>query len=70
MPLLRPAHAAPAPLVCWYALAHEHARARRGLEDVVDALDLERRALLVRARADRLRDPFRLLARDVLRGVG
>ena len=47
----------------WHAVPHEHARARRGLEDVVDALDLERGALLVRARADRLRDLLGLLAR-------
>ena len=52
------------------ALAHEHARARGGLEDVVDALDLERGTLLVRAGADRLRDAFCLVARDVVRGVG
>ena len=52
------------PAVRRHALAHEHARARRGLEHVVDALDLERAALLVRARADRGRDALRLLARD------
>ena len=51
------------------ALAHEHGRARGGLEDVVDALDLERGAFLVRASADRLRDALSLFARDVLRGV-
>ena len=48
-----------------HALAHEHARARRGLEDVVDALDLERGALLVRARADELRNALALRTRNV-----
>ena len=55
--------------VCGDALAHEHGRARRGLEDVVDTLDLEGRTLLVRARADRLRDALGLFAGDVLRVV-
>ena len=47
------------------AVAHEHARARRGLEHLVDALDLERGALLVRARADDVRHALALLARHV-----
>ena len=64
--------AAPPPLVGAAggdALAHEHARAGRGLEDVVDALDLEGRALLVGAGADLLGDALRLGAGDVLRSV-
>lgn len=51
-------------------LAHQHRRAGRGLEDVVDALDLERRALLVRACTYRLRDALCLGARDEVLRVG
>ena len=58
MTLLCPAHAAPAPLVCWYALAHEHARPRRGLEHIVDAFDLQGAALFVCTRANFLCDAF------------
>lgn len=53
-----------------HALAHQHARPRRRLKHIIDALDLERAALLVRARADRLRDPLCLLARDEVGGGG
>lgn len=52
-----------------HALAHEHRRARRRLEHVVHALDLQRRALLVRPRPDRLRDLLRLRPRHELRRV-
>jgi hypothetical protein len=47
-----------------HALAHEHARARGGLEDVVDAGGGQRRALLVRARANLCGDALALRARD------
>jgi hypothetical protein len=36
--------------------SHEHAQPRRGLKHVVDALDFQRRALLVGARPGRLGD--------------
>lgn len=49
-----------------HALTHEHARACRCLEHVVDALDLQRAALLVRACTDELRDALCLRARHVL----
>lgn len=52
-----------------YALAHEHARARRGLKHVVDALNLERRAFFVPAGADGLRDALGLLPRHEVRCV-
>jgi hypothetical protein len=44
------------------ALAHEHREPGRGLEYVVDALNPERGALLVRACANLLRDALRLRA--------
>jgi len=40
----------------WHAFAHQHTRTRRRLEHVVDTLRFERGALLVRTRAERLRD--------------
>lgn len=47
------------------ALAHEHARSRSGFEHVIDALDLERRTFLVRARADFVRDALAAARADV-----
>ena len=41
------------------ALTHEHARARRRLEHVIDALCLQRGTLLVRARTDLTRHLLR-----------
>jgi hypothetical protein len=57
------------------ALAHEHAQTCRSLKDIIDALDPERRALLVGARADLLCDALGLRAcykraRGVLRVWG
>ena len=48
-----------------HAIPHEHARARRSLEHIVDTLDLERGTLLVRARADELRNALALRTRNV-----
>ena len=56
MPLLRPAHAAPAPLMCGNTLAHEHARPRCGLEHIVNTFDLQGAALFVCTRANFLCD--------------
>ena len=53
-----------------HALAHEHARARRGLKHIVDALDLERGALFVRTCADGLRDLLGLCAGDERGRIG
>jgi hypothetical protein len=39
-------------------LTHQHARSSCGLKDIVNALDLKCRTLLVRARANRLCDSF------------
>jgi hypothetical protein len=47
------------------ALTHQHARSSCCLKDIVNALNLQRRALLVRARTDRLRNLFCLLPRNV-----
>lgn len=65
-----PAALPPVVLLPVDALAHQHARARRRLEHVVHALDLQRGALLVRARADRARHALRLLARHEVRELG
>jgi hypothetical protein len=46
------------------AFAHQHARARRSLEHVIDTLDLQCRTLLVRTGTDGLRSPLALLARN------
>ena len=51
------------------ALAHQHARARRGLKHVVNTFDLEGGALLVSPRTDRLRYALCLLSRNVRRIV-
>ena len=46
-------------------LTHQHARPSCSLEDIVNAFNLQRRALLVRARTDRLSDSLSLRSRDV-----
>lgn len=46
-------------------LTHQHARPSCGLEDIVDAFNLQRRALLVRTCTDSLRNSFCLRPRDV-----
>lgn len=48
----------------WNTFTHEHACARRCLEDVVDTFDLECRTLLVGTSADGLRDALSLGPRD------
>lgn len=70
LPLLTRPSTALSPMVRRSTLAHQHRRAGRGLEDVVHALDLERRALLVRACSYRLRDALCLGARDKVLRVG
>ena len=72
LPLLaRPARGLP-PMVRSgrHALAHEHRRTGGSLKDVVDALDLERGALLVGPRTDLLCDTLRVRPGDKVLGVG
>ena len=52
-----------------HALAHQHACARCSLEYIVYTLDLQRRALFVRPRPNRLCDALSLFSTHVLRVV-
>jgi hypothetical protein len=63
-----------APLSCVsasrYTFTHQHARPSCHLKDIVNAFNLQRRALFVSARADRLRDSLCLSSRDESANTG
>ena len=56
-----------------HALPHQHARPSSSLENIVHALNLEGRALLVRTRTDISRHALGIFTRDKvadIRGIG